>query len=411
MGAGEARRRRRARRVNGEGTVFQRKDGRWVGQAYVLQTDGTRRRKTIYGATRVEVTTRLADLVARSDRGVAVPARSCTVGEYLDYWLGEIVSQRRATTQRGYESAVRRHIRPVLGSRRLDRLTPADVRGLLAVMREKCLCCANRLDVHRPAGRRCCSAGRCCGRTPSVRQVQFVHAVLRNALSNALREELVLRNVASLVQVPTPRYDIGQGLAVNDVRRLLMAASSDRLFALYLVAATMGLRRGELLGLRWCDVDLDAGTLRVRQTVQRVRGELIVGVTKTRGSERVVPLPEPTRQALIAHRARQASERLAAGSLWADHDLVFPTSVGTPMEPRSLNRHFDRVRRRAGLATVRLHDLRHTVVTLLLELKVPPHIVQAIAGHADPDVTMRVYAHANLEAMRTALDKLGERLA
>jgi integrase len=169
----------------------------------------------------------------------------------------------------------------------------------------------------------------------------------------------------------------------------------------------LGLRRGELLGLRWEDLDLDRGTLTVAKTVQRVGGRLLVDDTKSEASDATVPLPKITRRELLAHRDRQDKERIEAGEdVWQEHGLVSPTSVGTPIEPRSLNRHFDGIRTRGGLPGVRLHDLRHTVVTLLLELGTPPHVVQAIARHADLDVTLGIYAHTNLDAMREALDRI-----
>jgi integrase len=404
QGAGSADGRKR---VNGEGTIFRRSDrDLWAGAAYVYTTAGTRKRRWIYGRTFDEVRGKLEQLQGDSARGIAVPDRAITVGEYLNRWLKDVALSKRATTYRGYESAVRLHITPVLGRKRLDRLTAADVRQLIAVSRSKCLCCANGYDRYRADDEQCCSAGKCCGRTPSKRQIQFIHAVLRNALSNAEREELVTRNVAKLVQIPAPRYRVGKGLEVAEVKRLLHEAKRTRLYALYVVAATLGLRRGELLGLRWSDLDLRRGSLAVVQTVQRVGGALVVDETKSEASDAVIPLPKITQRVLARHRKRQASERRAAAELWVDHDLVFPTSVGTPIEPRSLNRHFNGVRTRAGLPTVRLHDLRHTVVSLLLELGTPPHTVQAIARHADLDVTMTIYAHTNLDAMREALDKI-----
>jgi integrase len=133
---------------------------------------------------------------------------------------------------------------------------------------------------------------------------------------------------------------------------------------------------------------------------------LIIDETKTEASDAVVPLPKITRAVLLEHQGHQATVRDEAGELWTDHDLVFSTSIGTPIEPRSLNTHWEGVRALAGLPGVRLHDLRHTVVSLLLELGTPPHVVQAIARHADLDVTMRIYAHTNLDTMREALDKI-----
>jgi integrase len=398
---------KRRRRANGEGSIYQRaSDGLWVGMAYVYTTTGVRRRRPVYGRGFDEVREKLDRLRGDSVNGVAVPDRFTTVGEYLGHWLAQVKETKRATTHRGYESAVRLHIRPVLGKIRLAKLTGADVRRLVAVSRAKCLCCLNGYDKHRPENKRCCSVGKCCRRTPSKRQIQFIHAVLRNALSSAERDELVTRNVAKLVQIPTPRYKVGKGLRVAEAMTILREAKSTRLYALYVVAATLGLRRGELLGLRWEDLDLDRATLTVAQTVQRVAGQLLVDDTKSEASDATVPLPKVTRRVLVEHRDQQAKERLDAYDAWHDFGLVFPTTVGTPIEPRSLNRHFDGIRRRAGLPDVRLHDFRHTVVSLLLELGTPPHIVQAIARHADLDVTLSIYAHTNLDAMREALDKI-----
>jgi integrase len=395
------------RRANGEGSIYHRaSDDRWVGSAYVYTTTGQRKRKVVYGDSFTEVRTKLDKLKGNSANGVPVADHTTTVAEYLDYWLCEVVAHKRATTARGYESAVRLHIVPVLGKKRLDKLTGADVRHLIAVCRQKCLCCTNQYDKYRKKEQQCCSVGKCCHRTPSTRQIQYIHAVLRNALSNAERDEIITRNVAKLVQIPAPRYKVGKGLPVGDVKRILAEAQRTRLYALYVLAATLGFRRGELLGVRWSDLDLTLGTVASTKTVQRVNGRLLMDDTKTEDSDNTIPLPKITQRVLIEHRDRQATERAAAGELWTEHDLVFATALGTPIEPRNLNRHFEGVRLRAGYSTVRLHDFRHTVVSLLLQLKTPPHVVQRIARHADLDVTLSIYAHTDLDAMREALDSI-----
>ena len=252
--------------------------------------------------------------------------------------------------------------------------------------------------------------GRSAGEPLSPRTVQMIHAVLRNAIEHAVREEVVPRNVVKLIRVPTPQYEVGTGLSVEQARSVLAAVERDRFRALYVAALVLGLRKGELLGLRWEDVDLAAGELHVRQAAQRVAGELRFSAPKTRRSRRIVPLPELAADALRERRARQAVDRLAAGPDWWDSGLVFTTALGTPVEPRNLNRHWYGVRDRVGLSGVRFHDLRHTCVTLLLDAGVPPHIVQAIAGHSGIEVTMTIYAHAAREEQQAALRGLGERL-
>ena len=252
--------------------------------------------------------------------------------------------------------------------------------------------------------------GRRDGEPLSPRTVQMIHAVLRNAVEHAVREELVPRNVVKLVRVPAPQYEIGTGLTVAQARRVLAVVAKDRLRAVYVLALLVGLRKGELLGLRWVDVDLDGAELHVRQAAQRVAGELHYTAPKTRHSRRSLPLPLLAVDALKEHRARQAAERLSAGPAWQDSGLVFTTARGTVIEPRNLNRHWYGVRDRSGLPGVRLHDLRHTCVTLLLDAGAPPHIVQAIAGHSGIEVTMTIYARAAREEQRKALAGLGERL-
>jgi len=398
--------------ANGEGSIYQRgSDGRWVGQAYVLTTDGGQKRKYVYGDTWDDAHAKLVELKARSQRGIPVPERAWRVAEYLRYWLQVYVADLKPRTAEGYEAAVRLHLIPALGRKRLDTLQVQHVKTFLDGFKKKCLCCANGWDTRRAAEEQCCSAGRCCKRYPGPRQVQFVHAVLRNALQHAMREDLVPRNVAKLVRVASPRYKVGKGLALDDVKALLRVALGHRLYALYVVAATIGLRRGELLGLRWVDLDLDKGTLRIEKTVQRAAGKLHLQDAKTEASESVLPLPEITRKTLKEHQKQQEKERADLAEEWKDHGLVFPSELGTPMEPRNLSRHFAGLRMKAGLPDVRLHDLRHTVVSVLMDLGVPPHVVQAIARHSDVKITLQIYAHTNFAAMREALGKLDEWLS
>lgn len=173
----------------------------------------------------------------------------------------------------------------------------------------------------------------------------------------------------------------------------------------------LGLRRAEVLGLRWADIDLEQERLQVTQTLQRVEGALQSLPPKTRHSRRTIPLPPPCLDALCQHRARQDRERLALGPAWADSGLVFTTTIGSPIEPDNLRRSWDKVRGATGDPPARFHDLRHTCVSLLLDAGTPPHVVRAIVGHSAIDVTMTIYAHASLDEKRTALDRFGQRLA
>lgn len=157
--------------------------------------------------------------------------------------------------------------------------------------------------------------------------------------------------------------------------------------------------------MRWVDLDLDRGTLRIEKTIQRVGGDLVLQDTKTEDSDAVLPLLEITWVSLLDHQKVHLAEQERAGDAWTDSGLVFTTETGGPVEPRNLNRQFAGFRERAGLPTLRLHDLRNNMVTLLLELGVSPHLVQAIARHAHVDITLMIYAHTNLDAMRAAVKR------
>ncbi|GAY09168.1 site-specific integrase [Pseudonocardia sp. N23] len=383
------------KRANGEGSIYKRTDGRYVGSAFVPVVGGGRQRRYVYGRTRQDARDALDDLLRKAATGVRRPLKRATVGEYLDYWLDEVVKpELRPTTYAGYETMVRVHIKPVLGRKKLDELGPADVRHLLAVLREK--------ETTGHGGGR---------RTLSKRMVQFAHAVLRNALSNAVREELITRNAAKLVKMSNPEYDVGTGLDPIAARALLASITEDRLYALYVCAIVLGMRRGELLGLMWDAVDLDGNRLVVRQSLSWVNGRAVLQPPKTRTSRRVIPLPDVVATALREHRKRQDDERADTGDSWEDSGFVFTTRRGAPMSPYTLSKYWRDLREKAGLGTLRFHDLRHTAVSLLLALGVPPHVVREIAGHSDIKVTMLVYAHGSLAEKKAALDKLGKALS
>jgi integrase len=228
----------------------------------------------------------------------------------------------------------------------------------------------------------------------SARTVQQVHAVLRAMLSQAVREELISRNVARLVQPPSPDREEIHPWSDTEARAFLAAAKQHRLHALFVTALALGLRRGELLGLRWTDVDLAAKQLRVSQTLQRVRDRGVVfGPPKSRRSRRVLTLPAVVIAALTMHKQRQNQDREAAGTDWRETGLVFTTATGRHVEPRNLNTAFARLTARAGVRPIRLHDLRHSCATLLLSRGVSPRVVMDILGHSQIAVTMNIYGH------------------
>ncbi|WP_324793731.1 tyrosine-type recombinase/integrase [Streptomyces cyaneofuscatus] len=398
--------RRSRARANGDGTVYQRKDGRWEAAGYVLAPGNTRKRVRVYGATRKDAMTRLTEKIAASNRGFPVSAADSTVGAYLTYWLdGVAVHHLRENTHTRYAASIRLHLNPGLGAKKLARLTTRDVRTFLDGLRTTCQCCAQGRDAARLA---CCAIGQCCEKRLSPLTVTYVHAVLKSALEHAVREDELPRNVARNVKTATPRPRRFQPLTATEARQFLQSAADDRLHALYELALRTGLRKGELLGLHWEDLGLDGGTATIHRSLQRTRSQgLTVLHTKTLASERRIALPTECINSLKIHRERQQEERQAAGTDWTDNGLVFTTPKGRPLDPTNLTRRFRRLLHKAGLRTIRFHDLRHSTATLLLEQGIDLVVIKELLGHAHIGVTAGVYAHVRLRLQRQAIDTLG----
>jgi integrase len=401
---------RKKARANGEGTIYQRKDGRWEAAGYVLAADGTRKRVRVYGSTRREAADKLAEKIADSNRGLPVATADSTVGDYLTYWLNRIAVHRlRENTHTRYATCVRLHLIPGLGSKKIARLTAKDVRTFLDRLRTTCQCCAQGLDTEREA---CCAIGECCQKRLSPSTVTYVHSVLKSALEHAVREDELPRNVTRNVKTTAPRPTRFRPFTAVEARQFLDAARADRLHALYELALRTGLRKGELLGLHWEDLDLTTGTASIRHSLQRTRtGGLTHLPTKTRASERRIALPTECLHSLKKHQERQDKERETAGSAWQDSGLVFITPAGRPLDPANLTRRFRSFLNRAGLRRIRFHDLRHSTATLLLEQGVDLIVIKELLGHAHIGVTAGVYAHVRLRLQRQAIDTLGNALA
>ena len=232
-----------------------------------------------------------------------------------------------------------------------------------------------------------------CAAASPHRTVLHLRAVLRRPLNLAQRWGLVPRNVASLVDAPrVPAYDV-RAMAPSQAGAFLDTVRGDRLEALFTVALAVGLRQGEALGLQWGDVDLSAGTISVHRALQRVDGKLRLVEPKTPSSRRTVPLPPTVLVALRTHRTRQAEERLWAGSRWHDTDLVFTTTIGTPLDGTNVTHHLHQLLGRAGMPQLRFHDLRHACASLLLAQGVHPRVVMEILGHSSIGLTMNTYSH------------------
>lgn len=398
------------KRGNGEGSIYPYKNG-FAAYAWVTTPEGNRKRKYVYGKTREEVHDKWIKLHAEAKQGPVVTS-SPTLGQYLARWLKEVVTpDLKPKTAETYAMHVRLYITPGLGSKRLDKLTVRDVRNWVNTLLEACQCCAQGLDAKRDKPR-CCAAGDCCERLPSRRTVQDARAVLRSALTNAMTEELIAKNVAALVKVRSARKKKRHPWSVEEAREFLEAASAahDPLYAAYVLILVLGFRRGEVLGLTWENVNLDAGEITVQMQLQRINRRLVHDETKTEASSATLPLPEICIAALQRRQTERELAKQAAGELWMDSDFVFTTRYGTPFEPRNFNRRFMDRSARAGVRRIRLHDTRHTCGSLLAALDVHPRVAMQILRHSKIAVTMEVYTHVPSEATRRALRKLGKHL-
>ncbi len=372
------------RRGHGEGSIYQRKDnGLWCTVVDLGWVDGKRKRKYLYGKTRKEVSEKLKVVLRDQQRGVPIAAERQTVAHFLNTWLADRVKlNNRPKTYQSYSHLVRLHIIPTLGKTHLSKLSVQDVQGLLTRKRADGL---------------------------SPRTVQYIRAVLRMALAQALKWGLVAQNVAALTDAPKVERYVTRPLTAAQAHTLLQAARGDRLETLYRVALSLGLRQGEALGLRWEDVDLGGPTLRVAVSLQLVGGKLQLTAPKTPTSCRTLPLPAALVTALRAQRVRQLEDQLLAGARWQEHGLVFTTRWGTPISPRNLVRSFKRLLGRAGLPDMRFHDLRHSCASLLAAQGVLARVAMEVLGHASIQTTQNIYTHVFDDAKRQAADVM-ERL-
>ncbi|MCS7484416.1 tyrosine-type recombinase/integrase [Umezawaea endophytica] len=402
------------KRRNGEGHIRQRKDGRYEAQIFVTTTEGTRKRVSVYGKDWDECHDQVTKLKDQERRGLPAITTTMTVGEYMRYWLYEIAEPSiRRTTFTTYEGAVRLHIIPGLGKRKLKALQAAHIRTWLGGLRKVCQCCAQGKDAARAATRngkaQCCAKAKpeCCKAYLSSSSIRHLLRVMRAALQDAVDEDLLARNVARLVQLTVTDGHKVRAFTAEEARRLLTAAREHRLYALWAVALAVGLRRGESLGLSWDDVDLVNQRLTVRQALHRVDRQLKLEDVKTEGSNATIPLPTPLVRVLQAHRKRQLEERFEAGKAWRESGLVFTTKLGGPIEPRNVNRMFGVLCTKAKVRQVRVHDLRHSCATLLFTMGVEAATVQRILRHSSITVTTGTYVEVIERVQRDALDTMG----
>ena len=388
---------RRRRRGAGEGSITQRKDGRWQGSlqvGYDLET-GRPKRKYFYGITRKEVQAKMAELIPQVTAGTYREPAKLTVAEWFTTWLNDYMKMSlRLTTWESYRYQVDGHIIPALGHLRLPQLQTAHIQRLY---NEKLK--GGRLDG-KPGGL-------------SPKSVKYIHTVIHSALEQAKREGMITINPSDAVSLPKQKSPEIKYLDTAEAAIFLATAKESKHFAAFFLALNTGMRRGELLGLRWQDLDLETGQLTVKQGLVRVSGQgLVLQEPKTALSKRVINLAPAVLQVLKEHKKKQAEARLMAGGAYDEKglDLVFCNELGEPICPRAFTRVFERLVKKAGL-DVTFHGLRHTFATIALEQGVDVKTIQETLGHHSAAFTMDVYSSVTAKMRREAADKVGDLLA
>jgi integrase len=392
-----------SRKANGESSIYKDSKGRWHGWVSLgLREHGKPDRRHVSGKTRGEVVAKVRELEQKRDAGQApVAGKSITFGEWLDHWLTIAKRTVRVQTYVGYECYVRLHIKPALGHHRLDRLQPEHLEAFY---------------THLADGK---------GLSPAMQLQQ--HRVISRALKIATQRGRVARNVAILVQAPTLKRSEVVPFSTDEARKILRVAAGHRNAARWSVALAMGLRQGEALGARWQDLDLDAGTWRVVQGLQRQAyrhgcgttpcghkplkcpqriGGLVFVAPKSEKGKRTIGIPSQLVAALKAHRQQQEQERTTAGSVWQDHGLVFAGITGKMIDPSRDWEEWKQILREAEVRDGRLHDARHTAATLLLEQGVDARVVMEILGHSQITLTQNTYQHVMPKVIADATERV-----
>jgi len=366
-----------SKRGNNEGSIYQRNDGQYCGAVSRGIVNGKPKRQYFTGKTRAEVAAKVNRALQDVQDGTPVISAKQTLGQFLARWLEDSVKLTVAPrTYKSYSDTVRLHIEPAIGRIPLAQLTPQHVQKMMRA-----------------------------ATTP--RNADYARRVLRVALNRALKWGDVTRNVATLADSPriTDRKEV-EPLSPEAVKQLMATLHGDRLESLYIVAIWMGLREGELLGLRWKDIDTERQQLTVQNQVQRIDGRLTLTTPKTRRSHRPLPMSPTVVNTLEQHKLRQEQEKLLNYHRWQDNDLVFPTSIGSFMDARNLVRHFHNTLTRAGLPQTNFHTLRHSCASFLYASGAQDREVMEMLRHSQISLTMNTYTHLRMSVLHETSNRL-----
>lgn len=390
-----------SKRAHGEGSIYKRKNGSWAGVTrYVDPDTGEKKKHFVYGKNPKETAAKKQKFEDGLKKGILPKAGQITVGQWLDEWIETYAKPRvRQNTYEGYHRIISSHLKPSIGAIILSELRPNHVQKMLNQKQKN-----GNLRTGGPLG---------------ARQIEYIFTVLNMAVTQAVKNNMVIRNVCDATNKPQKVRKEFIPWTSLEINRFLQTVKHDRLFALYMVACGAGLRRSEILGLKWDDIDLEGGTLTVRRTLVRVKGipPYKFGEPKTIKSRRTIPLPDSVTRALTTWKSQLAVEKLRWRELHKEmpketippfnqFNLVFCNEMGEPTNPESISRAFKRDLGKAKLRNIRFHDLRHGHATMLLELGENIKVISDRLGHSTITLTADTYSHVTEQLQREASRKL-----
>lgn len=385
------------RRGNGEGSITQRSDGRWQGCLTIgINPDGKPKKAYYYGKSQGEVQDKILEARGKIASGTFADPSKLTLGEWLTTWLNDYMKNNiKPTTWESYETQVTQHIKPAIGTVTVQKLQTRHLQNLYNTKLE-----GGRADNKKG------------GLSP--RSVRYIHCVLKAALDQAVKEKIITINPADAVKLPKMEQEEVKALDTSEVTTFLHEAKKTKHYAAYYLTLATGVRRGELMALKWSNVDLQEGTISIKENLVRTKKGLIFQEPKTKNSKRTIGIDEDVVKELKSHKAKQAAAILEMGKAYQKNDLVFCHDDGTKFDPRGFSRHFERIivrLQKGGFTRITFHGLRHTFATLSRQEGTDLRLVSEILGHYDPAFTMKIYQHVTPQMKKEAKSKIGNLLA
>ena len=373
------------RRANGEGSIRKRKDGRWEGR-YTVGHDpvsGKQIIKNVLGKSQAEVKEKLKQALIECERVDYTKTGQYTVGTWLDVWFENVAQIKvRASSHQTYKGYIEHHIKPYIGHIPLEKLTTMDLQKLYRKLLTKGR--VDRIEAKdQPEGL-------------SAKTVRNINQVISSAMDLAVTQKIILTNPTKACELPKVERKEMQTIPLEQLEAFLKEAKETGVYEMYYIALSTGLRRGELLGLKWQDIDWKNGVIKVRRQIARVDGEIVEAPLKTKNSYRAVTI------------SQQAIEVLKMQKRNTNDEYVFPSPNGGPISPDSVNNMLKRVLERAGIPKIRFHDLRHTFATIALQSGVDIKTVSSMLGHFSAGFTLDTYAHVTTAAQKEAAETLGQ---